>query len=199
MMTHRAPDDGARLNAWATARRLRFQPCPPEAFFRRWEPFDTLTPPAAYRNAATWELSPHEYVVVVEPWFAREGDEPLARTLFAFASHPELHGRAAARAGSHFVTRVAFFENAPPTQVMVGDDAWDALALTFARDPSEVRRALPAPLRAHLVARGFQGHVEARGRGLVLHCADLWPDAPGYESLLSRTQEVVRVALSAGS
>ncbi len=39
-------------------RRLAFTARPDEAWFRRWEPYDTIAPPSAYLSACTWTANP---------------------------------------------------------------------------------------------------------------------------------------------
>lgn len=196
------PDrDGPALRAWAERRGLRFQARPDEEYFRRWEPYDTLAPPTAYVNACTLARSSREYVVLVEPWYGGELDsplrsDPLDRTVFAFASDPRLLGRAAARVGEHFATRVVYLESAPPPRVLLGDPLWDEHVHTVGRSEDEVRRAFHAELRGLLARRGFRGHLELRGGGMVVFCAGLPPTAGGYEELLARTQEILGVAVT---
>jgi hypothetical protein len=170
---------------------------PDEAWFRRWEPHDTIAPPARFFNAATWMASPEPWhIVVVEPWYAADEVDPLDRVVCAFAVHPHLRYRASMRVGEHFVTRVAFIESAPPPEVKIGDALWDANAHTFARSTEEACAAFHRRLRKLLGGWGFNGHVELRPGGLVVYYAGLKPIPEGYDRLLRITREIVAKAIA---
>lgn len=170
------------IAAWAAARGLRFDATPDEAWFRAWEPFDTMAAPARYLNGVT-QVNPDGLIVLAEPWMADEGMEPLGRTVLGFVTHPALCGRAAGRAGEHFNTRVVFLDGRAPVAVSTGDALWDAHVATFAESTEVARRALRSRLRDHLAQSGFDGHVEVRTGGLVLHLAGLPPHVDGYRRL----------------
>jgi hypothetical protein len=182
---------------WAASRGLRYEAHPDEAWFRRWEPHDTIAPPSHFLNACTWIAAPHPgHVVLVEPWYAFDDMPPLDRTVVAFASHPSLGPRAAIRGGEHFLTRVAFIESARPPEVELGDPAWDALVTTFAATPELAMTAFHRRLRKLLVGWKFQGHLEVRPGGLVLHFAGLRPIQEDYDRLLRITKQVVEMAIT---
>jgi hypothetical protein len=194
----RSPPLGStQIAQWAAQYRLGYEPMPEEAWFRRWEPHDTIAPPATFFNAATWLATPDPgHIVVVEPWYADEGVDPLDRVLLAFAVHPGLRFRASARAGEHFVKRVAFIESPPPPEVKVGDPTWDANVATFATTPEVAAGGFHRRLRKLLVGWGFQGHVELRPGGVVVFYAGLQPIPEGYDRLLRITREIVGKAVA---
>lgn len=189
-MTSPLPQGSTLLAQWALANRIAYEARPDEAWFRRWEPHDTIAPPSAYINSCTFSADAG-HVVLVEPWYAPDDMEPLERTVIAFAVHPNLTRRAAMRVGEHFLTRVAFIESPPPPTAPVGDPAWDAYVTTFAASPSDARVAFHGRVRKLLSGWGFQGHLEIRLGGLVLYYAGLQPTPEGYARLLRITQEVV--------
>ncbi len=183
-----------RVAVWAGGRGLAYEARPDEAWFRRWEPYDTMAPPNAYLNACTW-TRPRGHVVLVEPWYAPDDAEPLERTVIAFATDPEIARRAAARVGEHFNTRTLFLESPPPPQVKVGDALWDEHAATFAGSPQDGRAAFHGRLRALLAGWGFRGHLELRaGGGLVVHAAGITPTPDGYDRLARMAGEIVEAA-----
>jgi hypothetical protein len=190
----RLPPGSERIAAWAPRRGLAYNARPEENWFRRWEPYDTLAPPASYYNACTQKLSPG-HIVLVEPWYAEDDGEPLGRALFAFASHPGLMRRAAMRAGEHFPARVAFIESPPPPTVKVGDKLWDTNVTTFAASSLEASTAFHPRLRKLLAERGFQGHLELRAGGAVIHCAGLLPVPEHCDRMLVIARDIVTAAL----
>jgi hypothetical protein len=182
---------------WAAINRLRYEARPSEDWFRRWEPHDTIAPPSDYLNACTWMAAPHPgHVVLVEPWYAFDDTAPLDRTVMAFASHPSLGPRAAIRGGEHFLTRVAFIESLPPPQITIGDPAWDAHLTTFAASRESAAAAFHPRLRKLLLGWRFQGHLELRPGGLVLHFAGLRPIQEDYDRLLRIVRQVVEKAIA---
>ena len=190
----RLPPGSDAVAAWAASRRLAYDARPDEAWFRRWEPYDTMPPATVYYNACTWTKS-RLIIVLAEPWFAPEDGEPLERTVLGYASHPDLTRRAAARVGEHLLTRVAFIENAPPPTVTVGDKLWDEHVTTFAASGSEAAAAFHPRLRKLLSGWGFRGHLEMRAGGIVMHFAGLFPEPRGYEKLLGALTDVVNHAV----
>lgn len=199
---HDASDPSARLppgSDWiadfARRRGLAFDHRPDEAWFRRWEPYDTIAPPSRYFNACTQTRSPG-HIVVVEPWYAEDDGEPLGRALLAFATHPGLKRRAAMRVGEHFLTRVAFIESPPPPTVTVGDKLWDAHATTFAASSLEAATAFHPRLRKLLAGWGFKGHIELRAGGAVIHYAELQPRPDHYDRMFAIAQEIVSYAVA---
>lgn len=190
----RLPPGSEAVAQWAASRRLGYEARPEDAWFRRWEPYDTMAPATVYYNAVTWTKS-RLVVVLAEPWFAPEDGEPLERTLLGFASHPDLVRRAAARVGEHLLTRVAFIENARPPTVQVGDKLWDQHVATFAASGSEAAAAFNARLRKLLAGWGFHGHLEMRAGGVVMHFAGIYPEPRGYERLQKALIEVVNHAV----
>jgi hypothetical protein len=193
--SRRLPPGSEYIARLATSRGGRYEAFPDDAWFRAWEPYDTIAPPSVYYNAVTWNAPPG-IVVVAEPWSAPEDGEPIDRTLLAFATHPGLGRRASMRVGEHFLTRVAFLENAPPPAVKIGDALWDAHVATFASSPLEAAAAFPVPLRRLLAGWGFQGHLEMRPGGLVVHYAGLLPLPDRYERLLHIAMEIVNAAIA---
>jgi hypothetical protein len=193
----RLPLGSNAVAAWATRARLPYEATPDEAWFRRWEPHDAITPPVCFFNSCTWNARPDPgHVVVVEPWYAAEGAAPLERSIVAFAMHPALRRRAAMRVGEHFLTRVAYIESAPPPTVQVGDAMWDRHVVTLAASPSEAASAFHPRLRGLLSSWGFQGQLELRPGGLVVHYAGLQPIPEGYERLLRIAREIVAKAIA---
>ncbi len=180
---------------WARSRRLLYEPRPDDAWFRRWEPHDNIAPPTQYINACTWVTNPG-HAVLVEPWYAPEDGEPLERTIMAFAAHPAFVRRAAIRVGEHFLTRVAYLENAPPPQVKIGDRLWDEHVTTFAASPREAEAAFPPKLRRLLAGWGFRGHLEIRPGGVVLYCAGYGTTPADYDRLFWAIRQVVENAVN---
>jgi hypothetical protein len=182
------------IAAWASRRGLTYQPRPDDDWFRRWEPYDTIAPPASYFNACTQRLAPG-HIVITEPWYALDDGEPLDRAIFAFASHPGLMRRAAMRVGEYFLTRVAFIESPPPPTVKIGDKLWDAHVTTFAASPLEAATAFHPRLRKLLAAHGFQGHIELRAGCAVIYCGGLKPNPEHCDRILSIAREIVAAAV----
>lgn len=199
----RAPIGTEQIAGWAAARGLAFRPAPDEAWFREWEPFDTMAPPTLYLNAVTWQPSaggpfaPNAgQVTVVEPWYAPEDGTPLDRTIVAFAGHQGLRFKASARAGEHFNTRVAFLESKPPPEVKLGEELWDKHVTTLAWSVEEAGAAFHRRLRRLLAGWGFQGHVELRRGGVVVHYAGLLPSARDYDRMLFIVRDLVNTAVN---
>ncbi len=195
------PPGSHAINDWARALRLAYAAYPDEDWFRRWEPHDTLAPPARFFNAVTWlagpptPWGPPDHVVVVEPWYAGDDLDPLERSIVAFAVHPSFRRRAAMRVGEHFLTRVAFLESPPPPKVEIGDPLWDANVTTFAASSNEAAAAFHPRLRKLLAGWGFKGHIELRPGGVVVHYAGLSPIPDGYDRLFRMTREIVAKAV----
>jgi hypothetical protein len=187
------PQGSTQIATWATAHGLAYEGRPDESWFRRWEPHDTIAPPSSYINSCTCPAQPG-HIVLVEPWFAPEGMDPLERAVIAFAVHPGLSRRAAMRVGEHFLTRVAFIESPPPPTVTVGDPIWDEHVTTFAASSGDAQAAFHPRLRKLLSGWGFQGHLEIRPGGLVVYYAGLKPTADGYLRLLRIAQEILAKA-----
>lgn len=192
-----APPQGAHVIAhWARTRGVPFEARPDEAWFRHWEPYDTMAPPSFYFNACTIHAPPG-VIVLVEPWTSTsEETEPLERTLLGFATHPGLVRRAAIRVGESFLTRVAFLESPPPPTVKVGDKLWDEHVVTFAASPLEAATAFHTRLRHLLAGWGFQGHLELRAGGLVCHYASLAPIPENYSRMRRILIEITNTAIA---
>ena len=191
------PPGSNQIASWAASARLGYEPTPDEAWFRRWEPHDTIAPPTRFYNACTWLAQPDPgHVVLVEPWYALDDLEPLERVVLAFAVHPALRFRASMRAGEHFVRRVAFIESPPPAEVKLGDAVWDENAVTFGATPGEAASAFHPRLRRLLAGWALRGHVELRPGGMVVYYAGLVPTPEGYQRLLRLTQEIVAKAVA---
>lgn len=196
-MTLPLPSGSSQIAQYAAHSRLGYEPQPDEAWFRRWEPHDAISPPAAFFNACTWMAAPDPgHIVVVEPWYASEGLDPLDRTVIAFAVHPALRFRASMRSGDHFVTRAAYLESAPPPVVKVGDDFWDRNAVTMATSAEEASGGFHRRLRKLLAGWSFAGHLELRPGGLVIYYAGLKPTPEGYDRLMRIAREIVGKAVS---
>lgn len=191
------PPRGAHAIAhWARSRGLPFEARPDEAWFRGWEPYDTIAPPSFYFNACTINTPPG-VIVLAEPWTSTSEDyEPLERTLLGFATHPGLQRHASMRAGESFLTRVAFLESPPPPTVKVGDKVWDEHVVTFAASPREAEAAFHPRLRKLLSGWGFQGHLELRAGGLVCHYAGLAPIPENYSRMRRILIEIMNIALN---
>lgn len=187
---------GSELIAqWARSRGLSYEVRPDETWFRRWEPYDTIAPPSHYFNGVTIG-SPPGLIVLVEPWMTSEDSEPLERTVLGYATHPGLQRRAAMRAGEHFNTRVAFLESPPPPTVKVGDKLWDQHVVTHAASASEAATAFHPRLRQLLAGWGFQGHIELRAGGMVVHCAGLVPTPESYSRMRRILLEILETAVA---
>src|SRR6185503_8205654 len=104
--------------------------------------------------------------------------------------------RAAMRVGEHFLTRVAFLESPPPPRVSVGDKIWDANVATFAASALEASTAFHPRLRKLLAGWGFQGHLELRAGGLVIHQAGLRPTPEDADRLVRVVTEIVNSAIA---
>lgn len=186
---------GSELVAqWARSRGVQYDPRPDDAWFRRWEPYDTMAPPTVYYGGVTIS-SPPGVLVLVEPWMTSEDMEPLERTVLGFATHPGLVRRAAMRVGDHFNTRVAFLESPPPPTVKVGDKLWDEHVITHAASALEAATAFHPRLRDLLARWGFQGHLELRAGGLVVHYAGLPPSPEGYSRMRRILLEILAAAV----
>jgi hypothetical protein len=188
------PPGSEQIAAWARSRGFPFTATPEPAWYRAWEPFFTLVSPAAYFSAVRCTAA-QSTVVLVEPWCAVGDAEPLGRTVLAFVSHPQLRHRAAARAGGSHMTRVSFLGESRPQEQQTGDSAWDDLAVTYASSPLEAVRALTPSLRKLLLGWNFQGHIELKPGGLVLHVADALPRPADYERVLGWIPMVLDKAL----
>jgi hypothetical protein len=183
------------ITAWAGSRGMANQPRPDQAWFRGWEPFDTLLSPAYYFNACTWNLAPGT-ITVVEPWTELINTEPVDRALYAFVAHPGLQRRASMRAGGeHFMSRVSVIADPPPPEQEVGDPVWDEHVVTHANSAQVAREAFTGPLRQLLQGWGFRGHVELRSGGAIIYAAEYKPSPQDYDRLLRTAQQIVDAAL----
>lgn len=185
------PEGSDRVGAWARGRRLKYEAWPDQGWFHAWEPFDTMVSAEAYFNSASWSLPPGSGTIA-EPWLAALDSEPLERTLLLFVSHPAFVRRAAARAGEHFNTRVAYLESPPMPTVTVGDPSWDEHFTTLAASPSEAAAAFPVGARKLLLAWRFSGHIEVRPGGLVVHFAGTRPTPEHLDRLTSTAGPLIK-------
>ena len=176
------PPGSDAIAAWARGRGLRYQPYPDADWYRAWEPFETMVAPAQYFNAVEVPLAGAR-AVLAEPWSATGDGVPLGRTVIAFVTDPRFTWRASARVGASHLTRVRWLGAAPPKQRQTGDVEWDDVALTFAKSPLEAVRAFTPSLRKLLLAWKFEGHMELREGGFVLHVSEMRPTAKDYERL----------------
>ena len=98
------------------------------------------------------------------------------------------------RVGEHFVTRVAFLTDPPLPEVDIGDPVWDQHVVTRAGSAQEAHYAFPPRLRALLQTWGFQGHIEMRPGGAVVHYAGLKPVPAHYEQLTQVIPQLITAA-----
>jgi hypothetical protein len=196
------PDGSDQIAHFARMRNLQYRARPEEMWFRAWEPHDTMISPELYLNSVT-AADRIGNLVVCEPWTTYERGEPLERCLVGFAnvelrprvSMPRaLQRRAAMRVGEPFLTKVTFLESPPPPRVSIGDAVWDEHVTTFAASASEANIAFPKALRSLLQKRGFEGHLEIRPGGFVVHMVGLVP-RPDHYDLLFRALGDIRGAL----
>ena len=189
------PEGSAQIEACARARRLTYEATPNPGWFAAWEPYDTMVSAEGYVNSVSWSMPPGT-ATIAEPWLAPLDSEPLDRTLLAFVTHPGFVRRAAARSGDHFNTRVAYIENPPPPTVQLGDSAWDAHVTTLAASASEATAAFPSAARQLLLSWRFNGHLEVRPGGMVVHFAGTRPSPEHLDRLLSSVPTLVRALLA---
>jgi hypothetical protein len=188
------PQGSDEIARWARAQRTSHFVRPEQSWFRNWEPYDTMISPSCYLNACSWPLRSALFTLA-EPWTEEGDEEPMERAVLAFVTHPRLRWRAAARAGEHFLTRVAFLESPPPPEVKLGDPQWDEHVMTRAFSADEAARALRPALRQLLAGWGFLGHLELRPGGLVVHYAGYWPSAESYAKLSNVAAQILAAAL----
>lgn len=181
---------------WAAAQRLAYAARPDDAWFRAWEPHDTLIAPELWLNSVT-RPAPGGVIVVAEAYAAGEGCDPIERAIVAFAQLRGPTRRAAMRTGEPYLTKTVFLEQAPPPRVKLGDPLWDEHTSTFAASPSEAEAAFHPGLRRLLAKRGFRGHLEIRPGGFVVHHEGLGPRPEHYE-LLFRIAHDIGGSLSVG-
>jgi len=189
------PSGSDLVARWARSRNVSYEARPEEAWFRRWEPYDTMAPPTRYFNGVTIG-SPPGLIVLVEPWMAFEDSEPLERVVLGYATHPGLVRRAAMRAGEHFNTRVSFLESPPPPTVKIGDKLWDEHVVTHAASSGEAAQAFHPRLRQLLAGWGFQGQIELRAGGLCVHYAGLTPIPENYSRMRRILLEILECAVA---
>ncbi|MFO0614448.1 MAG: hypothetical protein U0414_17825 [Polyangiaceae bacterium] len=196
------PNGSDHLAHWARLHGAAYVLNPPEDWFRQWEPHDTLVAPELFYNSITlrlpsiWGHRPIGDLVIVEPWTAPAGVDPLERTIVGFATHPGLMARASMRTGEPFLTRVAFLESAPPNQVKMGEKVWDENVTTFARTEDEAKAAFTPALRELLRSKGFRGQLEMRPGGLVVHFDGLLPRPDHVDMLYRVVVDIVTAALN---
>jgi hypothetical protein len=93
---------------------------------------------------------------------------------------------------------VAFLESPPPPRVTVGEKLWDENVATFAASALEASTAFHPRLRKLLAGWGFQGHLELRAGGLVIHYAGLRPLPDDADRLTRIVTEIVNCAIAYG-
>lgn len=184
------PPGSDQIAAWARRHRIPYEPHPNVAWFQAWEPFDTMLGAETWFNSVAFQIRRATFTLA-EPWLAPPDSEPLDRTVLLFASHPGFVGRAAARGGEHFNSRVAFIEHRPPPAVQLGDSAWDDYVLTFAPSAQQAAQAFPPAARQLLARWHFRGHVEVRPGGLVAHFAGMHPTPADYERLYAGSSQLL--------
>ena len=187
------PNGSDQIAHWARLRGSFYAARPEETWFRQWEPHDTMIAPEHFFNACTINF-PAGSVVIVEPWAAGEGIDPIERTLLAYATHRGFSRRAAMRVGEPFLTRVAFLESPPPPKVTLGDKIWDENVSTFAASQGEALAAFPKPLRDLLRGRGFKGHLEIRPGGFIVHYDGLVPRPDHYDMMMRVVLDIAAAA-----
>jgi hypothetical protein len=187
------PTGSTAIATWARARGLLYEAVPAEAYFRAWEPHDTMISPERWFNACTQHVE-GGHVVVAEPWTAGDGMEPVDRTVVAFVKMRSGGPvrRASMRVGEPFLTKVAFLEAPPPPETKLGDPVWDEHVATFAPSPSDALAAFSPALRERLRYRGFRGHLELRPGGFVVHPDGARPTPDGYEQTFATAHEIAR-------
>lgn len=190
------PQGSDHIGHFAKLRGLSYQARPDEGYFRAFEPHDTLVSAQNFFNAVAY-CERFGDVVLVEPWTAFEGLDPIGRALVAFAHHPGPKRRAAMRVGEGFLTKVTFLESPPPPRVELGDRVWDDHVATFAASPAEACAAFTPALRSLLRQRGFQGHLEVRPGAFIVHVEGLVPRPDHYETLMRAVTDI-GTALSSG-
>jgi hypothetical protein len=178
-----SPPGADKLRVWAAQHGLGFQALPDPTWFQQWEPYDTMIAPSRYVNGLM-RSAERGHLVIVEPWAAEDGFEPVTRSIWGFMTHDALRHRASVRIGEWSLTRVAFLDGRPPPQVKLGDSAWDDRAVTLAWTREEALGAFHAGLRRFLHSWNFAGHLELRPGGLVVHVAALRPTCSDIETLL---------------
>jgi hypothetical protein len=192
--TRPLPSGSDRIARWASRKAFTWQAIPDQGWFQAWEPYDTMVSPSRYINAVSGPYR-RGAITFAEPWLADEDSEPIDRTLVAFVSHPRLTAKASARVGEWFLTRVLFIESPPPPRVTLGDSDWDGWAVTFALDQASAAHGFKPSVRRVLRSWGFQGHIELRPGGLVVHVAGLGPTPENLDSLVEFVPRVVDAAL----
>lgn len=190
------PVGSDQIERWAWGRQLLYKARPVIEWFREWEPFDTITSPATYFNAVSWNANPGA-LTIAEPWTEDGVFEPMDRTLLGFATHPGLRWRASMRSGEHFITRVTFLTDPPAPEQKIGDPVWDDHCVTRAISAEQARAAFPHAFRDLLRSWGFRGHIELRPNGMMMHYADMKPNVAHYEQLTQLMPQAVMAALTA--
>lgn len=190
-----SPFDTPSIAAWAQQHGFPYLATPDDGWYRAWEPFWSMISPIRYLHAVRAQVGPETQVVLVEPWYEDHGLTPTSRALLAFVSHPALQHRAAARLGAGPLSRVVFLGERPPKQQFTGDPAWDEAAATFADTPLEAVRAFTPSLRKLLLSWSFEGHLEIKHGGLVLHVASAQAVPHDYSRVLRWVPMVVEKAL----
>jgi hypothetical protein len=191
------PNGTDLIARWATSRGVNHEPRPNQAWFRFWEPFDTMVSAAHYFNAITWQAVPGS-VTIAEPWTEDSDLEPMDRTIVAFINHPGLRFTASMRSGEHFITRVSFLAKPPPPKVTLGDPVWDDHVATFAQSREEGLSAFSRPLRSLVKTWAFSGHLELRPGVAIIHYAGLKPVPKHYEQLMGMVPQIITAALTPG-
>ncbi len=191
------PTGSDAVARWARSRGVNYEGWPNQAWFRFWEPYDTMVSAAHYYNAITWQLS-QGAVTIAEPWTEDGELEPMDRTILAFVKHSGLRYTASMRSGEHFITRVSFLTNPAPPQVTIGDPVWDEHVTTYAQSPEAALNALTKPMRSLLKRWAFTGHIEIRVGSAIIHYAGLKPMPQHYEQLVRIVPEIVSAALTPG-
>lgn len=189
------PPGVSEVGAWARRAGLSFEARPLPDWYRRWEPFDVLVAPERYFGAVGYALG-SSAVAIAEPWPSEGEAEPLGRDLLAFVADARFSFRAAARVGpGTHLTRVSFLTSAKPTEQTTGDTEWDHVAVTYARTPLDAVRGVGPSLRKLLLGWNFQGHIEVRPGGMIVHAAGIEPTPRGYETLRAWLPPIVEKAL----
>lgn len=188
------PSGSEQLAAWARLRGVYCHGSPEDSWFRAWEPFWVLISPLRYFNAIQLRHGDTQ-TVLVEPWYAEDGFEPQRRSLFAFVSHHGLKYRAATRIGASKLTRVAFLGENKPQEQSTGDVEWDNVALTYAPSPLDAVRAITPSLRKLLLGWSFEGHLELKHGGLLLHLENAQPIPSDCERVLNWIPTILEKAL----
>ena len=90
---------------------------------------------------------------------------------------------------------VAFLGENRPQEQSTGDTEWDNVALTYAPSPLDAVRAVTPSLRKLLMGWSFEGHLELKHGGLLLHLENALPVPSDCERVLNWIPSILEKAL----